>query len=424
MSKEYKIKKLKNGMRVLLVNNKSIDSVNVSVFFRVGSRCEAEDLGGISHFLEHMFFKGTKKRPEAKLISEEIDSVGGEVNAFTSYEYTGYYIKVAKQHLQTAVDVLSDMMIGSKFETKEINRERNVIVEEKKMYEDTPQAYIWRLWNTVLYNNHGLGRDIVGSYKSIDNIDRKNMLEYRDKYYSVNNGLIVVVGNFSESKLMEMLNKYWKNISKGDHSEYSKVEISQTAPELLMHKKDTSQGNFCVGVRTYKSFHKDHYVCNLIATILGQGMSSRLFLNVREKRGLAYSVSASVDTYTDVGNIVVKTGTDVGKAKDAVKIILQEFKKMKTTKVPAKELKKAKEYWKGKMILSLEHPETLASMSGMQELMYNKIVSPEKMMKEIDKVTIEDILRVSKDIFVSDRLNMAIIGPYKNEKKFEKILKI
>lgn len=422
MSQKYFFKKLSNGLKVLLVPNKSIDSVNVSVFFRVGSRCEEGEYSGISHFLEHMFFKGTKKRPEAKIISEEVDSVGGEMNAFTSYEYTGYYIKVAKQHTEVAVDVLSDMIIDSSFKKEEIDRERNVIKEEIKMYEDTPQSYVWRLWNEVLYKDHGLGRDIAGVFKTVDNVDRTKMLSYRNEFYSVANGLVVVVGNFEQIKIMKLLEKYWSKIGQGHKSQFGVLHEVQKKPEVLLYKKETSQTNFCVGVRTFKSFHKDHFVGHLISVILGQGMSSRLFINVRERRGLCYSIHAMLDTYTDVGNLVVKTGTDINKAPEALEVILQEFVNLKKKLVDKKELQKAKEYWKGKMIISLESPETLASMAGMQDLMYNKVMSPEQMMAKIDKITADDIMRVSNEIFVSDKLNMAIIGPYKNDHKFKKIL--
>ena len=207
MKIDYKLTKLKNGMRVLLVPNKHVDSVNVSIFFRVGSRCEEENIAGISHFLEHMFFKGTKKRPKAKNISEAVDSVGGQMNAFTSYEYTGYWIKVAKRHTELAVDVLSDMMIGSKFVQKELDQERNVIKEEMKMYEDNPDYYIWRVWNKVLYGEQGLGRDISGTREALDNVNHSEMVDYRNNYYSVANGLLVVVGNYTENSMMTMLNK-------------------------------------------------------------------------------------------------------------------------------------------------------------------------------------------------------------------------
>ncbi len=422
MNNKYKFRKLSNGLNVLLVPNKSIDSVNVSVFFRVGSRCEVPDLSGISHFLEHMFFKGTKKRPEARIISEAVDSVGGEMNAFTSYEYTGYYIKVAKQHSEVAVDVLSDMMINSKFEEKEINRERNVIKEEIKMYEDTPQVCIWRFWNQVLYRDHGLGRDIAGVFETVDNVNKKNIIHYRDEYYSVANGLIVVVGNFSETTMIKLLEKYWSKIGQGHKSIYSGLTETQEKPDLLLHKKVTSQTNFCVGVRTYKAFHPDHFVTHLISVILGQGMSSRLFINVRERRGLAYSISSSVDNYADAGNLVVKTGTDVKKAGEALAVILKEFSRIKKEKVEARELLKAKEYWKGKLIISLESPETIANIVGMQELMFGKVLSPEKMMAKIDEVTEADVMRVAKDIFVPEKLNMAIIGPYKNDNDFKRVL--
>ncbi|HPH78814.1 MAG TPA: pitrilysin family protein [bacterium] len=420
---EYKIKKLKNGMKVLLVPNKNVDSVDVSVFFRVGSRCEEPQLSGISHFLEHMFFKGTKKRPETKMISEAVDGVGGDMNAFTSYEYTGYYIKVASTNVEVAVDVLADMILNSKFDPKELNRERNVIKEEIKMYDDNPSALVWRLWNQVLYGEQGLGRDVAGVFETVDNVDAKKMIEYRDKYYSIKNALLVVVGNFAEKKMMEMLNKYWKNISIGEMSIFAKTDEQQATPQLRLIKKDINQANFCVGVRTYNSLHQDHFVCQVLSVILGQGMSSRLFINVRERKGLAYSIHANTDHYTDVGNLMVKTGTDIDSVYDALKLILKEFSRLKKEPVEAVELKKAKEYWKGRMILSLEQPETIANIIGMQELIYDKVLTPDEMIKAIEKVSAKDIMRVANDIFANDKLNLAVVGPFGDDEKFRKILK-
>lgn len=421
---KYEITKLKNGLRVILVPNKHVDSIDVSIMFRVGSRCEREDIAGISHFLEHMFFKGTKKRPKAQNISEAVDSVGGYMNAFTSQEYTGYYIKVAKQYTELAVDVLSDMILNSKFDSKEIARERNVIKEEMKMYEDTPIQYVWNLWNEVLYGKQGLGRDIAGSFKSLDNIDRGSMVGYRDSYYSVANGLMVIVGNFEEKKLMALLNKYWSGIPDGDKSVFGATDDSQKKSSLNLLYRDIQQANFCLGVRAYKSFDPKQYINAVMSIVLGEGMSSRLFLKVRERRGLAYSIWSGADTYTDVGNFVVKTGTDDEKAEKAIKLILEEFDVVKQKLISAKEISKAKNYFKGKMILSLENPEAIASMVGMQTLLHEKVISPDKIMAKIDAVTAEQVRDLAREMFVPEKLNLAIIGPFKNEDKFKKLLKI
>lgn len=421
---KFKITKLKSGLRVLLVPDRHVDSVDVTVLFRVGSRCEEEKIGGISHFLEHMFFKGTKKRPWAKDISEAVDSVGGEINAFTSQEYTGYYIKATKNYANLAADVLSDMILNSKFEQKELDRERNVVKEEMKMYEDTPMRYIWTVWNEVLYGTQGLGREISGTRESLDNINRSEMVNYRDDYYSVANALLVVVGNFEERKIIDILNKHWKGIKTGEKSVFVATDDSQKKPVMKLLYKDIQQANICLGVRAYKSFHSDHFACQILSVILGQGMSSRLFLKVRERRGLAYAVHSMVDNYTDVGNLVVNLGTDAKKAEKAISLILSEFKKIKSEKVQNKELIKAKEYWKGKLILSLEHMDAMATMIGMQELLFDKIMSPKEMIERVEEVTAKDIQRIANDLFVDDKLNMAIIGPYKKEHNFKKLLKL
>lgn len=421
---KYKIAKLKSGLRVLLVPDKHVDSVDVTVMFRVGSRCEMERIAGISHFLEHMFFKGTVKRSQAKDISEAVDSVGGEINAFTSHEYTGYYIKVAKNHVDLAVDVLSDMILNSKFDQKELDRERNVVKEEMKMYEDTPLRYIWTVWNEVMYGNQGIGREIAGTRESLDNINRQEMVDYRNDYYSVSNGLLVIVGNFNEEHMMSLLNKHWKDIKTGEKSVFTPTDDTQKKPACKLLYKDIQQANICLGVRGFETFHPDHFIGQVMSVILGQGMSSRLFLSVRERRGLAYSVHSAMDLYTDAGNFVVNLGTDAQKAEQAISLILSEFKKMRKEKVDHKELRKAKEYWKGKMILSMEDVDAMASMIGMQELLFDKIVSPKEMIERIESVTAKQVQRLANELFTNERLNLALIGPYKKEDKFKKLLKL
>jgi len=416
--------KLKNGLRVLLVPNKNVDSVETMILFRVGSRCEDPKYGGISHFLEHVFFKGTKKWPDKKDISLVIDNVGGVMNAFTSFEYTGYYIKVAKQHIEMINDVLSDMMINPLFKQDEIERERGVIKEEIKMYEDDPSSYVAQVYTSVLYGQQGLGRDIAGTFETVDRINRPELLKYKNNYYSVANGLLLVLGNYDEKKIMSMLNKYWGKLPQGKKSNFEKTDDSQAKPNWQVTYRDIQQANLMVGWRAFPAFHPRHFVAELLSTVLGRGWSSRLYVKVREEMGLCYVIGAGSDTYTDVGNFLVRTGTDPGKAKDALSAIVEEIKLVKSKKVGAKELKKVKEYWKGKMILAMEDIEFLANNVGMQELMFDRVISPEEMMKKIEAVTAEEIQQMAQEVFVTEKMNLAVVGPFKDDSEFKKLMKI
>jgi len=421
---KYQMTKLKNGLRVLLVPNKHVDSVETVVLFRVGSRCEDPKYAGISHFLEHMFFKGTKKRPTKGDITLEIDNVGGILNAFTSFEYTGYHVKVAKQHIDMANDVLSDMILYSKFVQAELDRERGVIKEEIKMYEDDPGSYVAQTYTSVLYGEQGLGRDIAGTFETVDNINRAQMVKYKEDYYSVANGLLAVVGNYDEKKILPLLNKYWGSLPAGKPSKFVKTDDNQSKPAVKVVYRDIQQANIILGWRSFPAFHPHHFVAELLSVVLGKGMSSRLFMKVREELGLCYVIGAGSDTYTDVGNFLVRTGTDPGKAGEALKMIVEECKQLKTKQVGLKEMKKIKEYWKGKMVLAMENIEFLANNVGMQELMFEKVISPEQMMVKIDEVTAGDIHALANEIFVTEKMNLAVVGPFKEDEGFKKLMKI
>jgi predicted Zn-dependent peptidase len=419
----YKLTKLKNGLRVLLVPNKNVDSVQTMVIFRVGSRCEEPQISGVSHFLEHMFFKGTTNRPTAGDISREVDEVGGYMNAFTGYEFTGYYIKVIKQYQEMAVGLLADMIMNSKFEAAELQREKGVIKEEIKMYQDDPWSFVNYTWNETLYGTQGLGREIAGTFETVDGIDRGAMVDYKDRFYSVANGLLVVVGNYVEKDILQMLNQYWGQLPQGEKSVFVPTNVHQKEKKAVVRYRDIQQANFFLGVRAFPNFHPKYFASSILSIILGQGMSSRLFLKVRERSGLAYRIQSIADSYTDAGALVVQTGTAVVNAEKAITMILHELKAMGTKKVGAKELKKAKENWKGKMIISLEDPEMVADIVGTQELLYHQVMLPAEMIKKMEAVTASEVRDLAAELFVPEKLNLAVVGPYKDAKPFEKILK-
>lgn len=415
---------LENSLRILDIPLPSVESVTVLVMVGVGSRFEEKEINGISHFLEHMAFKGTKKRPSALAIASVIDGIGGEFNAFTSKDHTGYYIKAAVKHLPLLVDVLSDMLLYSKFDEKEIEKEKGVIIEEINMYEDLPMRRVGDIYENLLYGDTKLGRDIAGRKEVIRKVKRTDFINYLDRFYSPKNTVVTIAGGtFKGQTLKGMVEEKlggWKSkvVEKPES-----IKDGQSKPKLLLQFKDTQQSHLCLGVRSYNLHHPGRYKLSVLGNILGGGMSSRLFTEVREKRGLAYYVRANTERYTDVGNFVIQAGVDVARIDDAIKVCLEELKKIVKTKVSEEELIKAKENIKGKLILELEDSREVAGLFGSSELMEGKVHLPNELMEEIDKVTVNDVLAVAKDIFVEHNLNLAIIGPYKDDSRFSKILK-
>ncbi|MBI4100824.1 insulinase family protein [Candidatus Microgenomates bacterium] len=421
---KYQKVTLSNGLRVLLVPMESVESVTAMILVGVGSRYESKNTSGISHFLEHMAFKGTQKRPTAIDISRLIDGIGGEFNAFTSKELTGFYIKSANTHLDLDIDVLSDMLLNSKFEEKEINKERGVILEEINLYEDTPMRKIADIYEELLYNDTPLGWDTAGRKEIIRNIRRQDFLNYLKSFYSPKKITVVIAGGFKEKEALTLIEKYLGKMMSFDPLSYEKIVEKQTVPGVLVRFKKTEQAHLCLGVRTFPYSHPDRYILSVLTAILGAGMSSRLFHEVREKRGLAYYIRSSDDHFLDTGTFVTQAGADIGRIEDAVKVILEEYKKITQKKCDEDEIIKAKEYLKGHLILELEDSKGVASLFGSQEILEEKIRTPEEIMKEIDKVGAEDIRRVAREIFINQKLNLALIGPFRNGQNLKKLLRL
>ena len=417
----FKKIELNNGLRIVAVPSKNTQAVTVLVLVKVGSKYETKDISGISHFLEHMLFKGTKNRPNSLAIAEELDKIGGEYNAFTGEEYTGYYAKVEASSLDLALDWVSDIFLNSTLPEKEINKEQGVIIEEINMYFDNPMAHVQNLWKQVLYGDQPAGWDIAGTKETVKSISRKELVNYRKNFYTANQTIVCVAGNIDE-KIVEKVKQYFFNIQKSKEIYKEKVIDTQDNYKSLIFNKKTDQTHLCLGVRGYNLFHKDKYVLQVLSTLLGGMMSSRLFVEVREKLGLAYYVTCMTDFNPDTGFLMARAGVDNTKVDKAITAILNEFKKLTTEKVGVKELQKAKDYIKGKTALSLEPSDALASFYGMQELLQGEILETKEIFKKIDKVTVDDILRVAKDIFTKDKLNLALVGPFKQD-EFEKPLK-
>jgi predicted Zn-dependent peptidase len=413
---------LKNKLKLLLVPYAATQAVTVLVLVKIGSKYEKKEINGISHFLEHMLFKGTKKRPTQIEVAETLEKVGGVFNAFTGEEYTGYYAKVASVHFELAMDWVSDIYLNSIIPKEEIKKERKVIIEEINMYNDNPMADVQRLWKKLLYGDQPAGWDIAGRKSSIKKIQRNDLLSFLRKNYVSNNTLICIAGNFDQNYVKKLVQKYFYSFKPGKPFSKPPVAEIQKSPAALVKTKNTEQTHLCLGVRAYNIFHPKRYALSLLAEILGGMMSSRLFTEVREKRGLAYYISTSIENDPDTGYLVSRVGVDNKKALEAIRVILKEYKKVAKTGVSEEELIKAKECTKGRMALSLESSDALAFFYGGQEILKNETKTPEQVFKEVDKVKKSDILKVARDIFRPNKLNLALIGPFRDKKKFQRLL--
>ncbi|HCJ45483.1 MAG: insulinase family protein [Candidatus Moranbacteria bacterium] len=421
---KFKKHTLKNGLRIVLAPMHETETVTVMVMTGVGSRYETRAENGLAHFLEHMFFKGTEKRPTAMDISRELDAIGAEYNAYTGKDRTAYYAKVEARHWETALDVVSDIFLHAKLEQEEIDRERGPITQELNMYEDTPMRHISDLWEMHLYGDHPLGWEIIGTKENIKGFQRKDFIKYLNRGYTASNVVIGVAGKMDEVKMKKEILKRFKNIRTGKKPVFKKIFEKQTVPGVFLQHKKTDQTHMLLGVRTYPMNHKDKYVLSVIATLLGGGMSSRLFMAVRERRGLAYSVHTSGENYYDAGYLATQCGVEHENLEKTIAVILDEYKRMTVEKVDAEELLKAKEYIKGKMAMGFEGSDDVVEYVITQETLYGKITTLEEKRKAIDKVTANDVIRVAKDIFQNKKLNLAIIGPHIHKEELEKIVKL
>jgi predicted Zn-dependent peptidase len=420
----YKKTTLENGLRIITVPSKNTKAVSVLALVGTGSKYETKEENGISHFLEHMFFKGTEKRPTPLDVVETLDKVGGIFNAFTSKELTGYWAKVDSRHFELALDWVSDISLNSKFPSKEIEKEKGVIIEEINMYLDTPMSYILDLWEKLLYGDQPAGWLTIGTKKNVLGFKRDNFVNYVGDHYSSKNTVVCVAGNIDEEEAIKKVKDYFSGINEKDNKSKIPVEEKQEKPNILLHHKETDQTHLCLGVRGFDLFDKRKFSQSVLATILGGFMSSRLFMSVREERGLAYYIKSASDSSTDTGYLVTRAGVDHKKAEEAVKVIVEEYRKIREEGVGEKELRKAKDYLRGTLTLSLEASDALASFYAAQEVLEGKALTPEDKFKELEKVTREDLQKVAKEIFKPENLNLALIGPFKDKERFEKILNI
>ncbi len=421
----YTTHTLKNGLRIVFAQMPGTETATVVVMTGTGSRYENAQENGLAHFLEHMFFKGTKKRPSAKAVSEELDTVGSVYNAFTAKERTAYWAKVSSRYVDTALDVISDIFVNSTLPAREINKERGAIIQEIDMYEDMPMRNVDNVFDALFFGEDTpLGRTILGPKENIKRFKRSDFTKYLERNYTPENTVVCIAGSFNEKKALAHITKAFGGLKKRASPMYDKFVEAQEKPRTAVKEKKTDQTQVMLGLPAYPYEHADEAALTVLTTILSGGMSSRLFMEVREKRGLAYSVHAWVEKYPDIGTFVVQAGVEHAKLEKTIQTVLAELKKMKTTKVSKEELNKAKSYIKGTLAIRLETSDEVAEYAATSLINRGKIRTIDETLRSIDKVSAEDVQRVARDIFKSEKLNVAVIGPHATLDHLKKILKV
>ncbi len=425
---KYTKKILPNGLTIIEVPSTDAESVVVDFFVKTGSRSETPKENGISHFLEHFLFKGTKKYPSALAISTLIDSIGGEMNANTGKEHTQFYIKSASHHLKLIFEVLTDMIQNPLFNEQELEREKGVIVEEINMYKDTPMYEIENVLERTMWPKDALGRDIAGTKETVTKFSREMFVDYINRHYQTTNMVLGVSGKYDSRTLNELIKKFWMAKPKSTFGRLAKGALWQPAKDkqassrLKVQFKATEQAHLALGFKGFAYGDKRNSAQSVLSAILGGGMSSRLFTEVREKRGLGYYVRASGGNYQDTGVFNIGAGVQIDKIEEALTVIFAELEKIKKYPVSAEELKKAKEFLKGKTILALEDNQVRLDWFLESTAFRRQILTPTEVFKKIDAVKVEEVQKVARDLFNRRQMTLAVIGPYKGNKIFEKLI--
>lgn len=417
----YSTQALASGLPVLTAETDGTASVTVMVFAGAGSRYETEPERGISHFLEHMFFKGGDRYKNTKEVSMAIDAVGGEFNAFTGKEYAGYYVKVAAEHIDLGCDVLGDMLCNASFPQEEIEKERGVIIEEDRMYQDTPMYRAGWDFEELLFGDVPLGWDTIGTHKVINSVQQADFQKHKDLLYTPDNLVIAYAGKIGDSQALELSQKYFASMGGEKGRAYNALDAYGTDKVYLRTKK-TEQAHLVVGVPGVSSQSEDHFAHKLLSVILGGNMSSRMFLNIREAKGMCYYIDTDVDSYMDAGSLSTRAGIDQSRLNEAIKLIINEYDKVVEGGVEDDEVERAKSYMKGSIILSLEDSEELAHFFGKQKLMYPQVRTVEEYIAQIESVSKEQIEDLAKRLLTHDQLRLAVIGNTDNKQELEGLL--
>jgi len=412
-----------NGLRVVTIPMADNPAVTVLVMVETGSKYETKRENGLSHFLEHMVFKGTPRRPLASDISRELDSLGAHYNAFTSQEYTGYYAKAAPHHLDTVIDIVSDMYLNPLFDENEIKKEKGVIIEEMRMYKDLPQKHVHDVLSELLYGDQPAGWNVIGTEENLHAFKKDDFTSYCAAHYVSGATTVIVSGSFDEKKALKAIELAFASASKEAKQGKKPVAVSQTSPQVKAEFKETDQAHLAIALRTFPVDDARIPAMQLLSAILGGGMSSRLFAKMRDELGICYYISASHTPYTDVGELTIAAGLDNSRVEEGLKGILGEFRRLRDELVGEAELKKAKDYIAGTTMLELETSDARAEFCGYQEILKRRIDSPDEIIERINKVTAEDVRKLARDVFTDSGLNMAIIGRYKDEGAFKAYFK-
>jgi len=415
---------LDNGLRVLLFPMKNTEAVTSLFLAGTGSKYETRELSGISHLLEHLIFRGTKSYPEPTSISRALDEVGGFYNAFTDKEVLGIIFKTSSENFNLALRILAEMVSKPLLNKEGLVKEKRVVIEEINMREDDPQILILDLWETLLYGDQPAGWLVIGSKETVSKVSQKDLFNYLKASFVGKSSVLIVAGDIEEKNMKKNIEKSFSVLSDKERMKKKPAEECQQEPEILLRFKETDQTHLCLGVRTFDAFSDKKYVLALIASLLGGMMSSRLFVEIREKKGLAYYVRTFCEHYTDTGYLVTHAGLNNTKVLEAVEIICREYQRLKTERITEKELNRAKENLRGRLKLGLETSDSFASFFGLQEVIGQEVLTPQQQWQKIAKITPDDILEIAKEIFRSDRLNLALIGPHRKEKEIKNILNI
>jgi len=418
----YEKTTLANGLRIVTAPMPHTYSVAIAIYVGAGSRYERKQEAGLSHFVEHLCFKGSQKRPTSKDISEAIDRVGGILNGATDRELTVYYCKVAAPHLPLALDVLVDMIRSPRFDPQEMEKERRVILEELAMIADTPSQLVDLVIDQALWADQPLGWDVAGTEESVKAIARQAAFDYRAHQYVPNNMVVSVAGNFDHRRVVDQVAAFWSDCPPGSPSSWFPVTDGH-GPRCVLRYKKSEQAHLCLAVRGLSLQHPDRHALALLSLILGEGMSSRLFLELRERQGLVYDVHSYVSHFLDSGAFTVYAGVDPARTVDAIKVILGELVRLRDG-VEEEELVKVKELAKGRLLLRLEDTRNVAGWLGGQEFLLGEVRTPDQVIQLLEAVTVQDVQRVARGLLVDDQLHMALVGPFRSDRRFVPLLKL
>lgn len=414
---------LPNGLRIVTSPMPEMRSVTIGLFLAVGSRFEKLKESGVSHFIEHMLFKGTKKYPTSKEISGAIEGIGGVLNAATDKELTVYWAKVAGSQFTLAFDVLADMIMAPNFDAEEVEKERKVIIEELGMYMDSPHDWVHVLIDEVLWPNHPLGWDVGGTKETVSGITRRGMMTYMARDYGPENLVISVAGDVKHDLVVEETRQRLEGWERKSLPSYKAAPSHNGASPLRVEYKATEQANVCIAGPALSRNHPERFKLALLNVIFGEGMTSRLFMEIREKQGLAYDVHSYINHFADAGALVVYAGVDPTRLDKTISAIVREIDRLRQEPVSAEELHHAREYYKGRMVLRLEDTRAVAGWYGGQELLNDKVMEVDDVIEIIDRITVNDLHALAQQIFTDDWLHMTAVGPFKSESRFQKLLR-